>query len=265
MVSKTTDSQQPSPTTLLQSVSTPTFQTPTKPFNTAGLKDSEKGVTTSHPELYTIPPFPKPGMPIPKPIRKGQTPNTALPIMEMDATHVAALNHVKKDLENYNIQVEVDPKRGSLYLPNFFDFPDATYDNQYKQKAIQALANALARSLPCFASDQQNDITECPDQQTSSKLKAVILSVNTGRASVGTSRFRFNWRRANKHALQTWLGLVQSKPSLGTLSNRKGDTLLQIGSQWISGLKTEEYRRIEIRFIAYSGLKTTSATNHETH
>ncbi|MEO5378635.1 MAG: hypothetical protein H7832_12755 [Magnetococcus sp. DMHC-6] len=169
--------------------------------------------------------------------------------------NVDFLNHLRQALENIGIVTWTDPQTGAVYLPEFMEFQNRSFDFFPKQRAgLEKFSAILAQQLSCFINtDDQASLKNGPGCEwlagSKDQLAAIVLEGHSVEAVVGTPRFRANWSLAQKRAYGLWMILLRHQPRLAALRGLDGDSLFRLGSY--AGLSTNKLppRRVQLRFI----------------
>jgi flagellar motor protein MotB len=164
---------------------------------------------------------------------------------------------VQAELRDRRVEVSLDPEAGVLRLPEelLFDSAQAIFRPEGR-RALDELADVLARTLPCYSRSPPSRQTGCP-APPQTLLEAVLVEGHTDDVPISTSGFADNWDLASTRAINTYKALMASQPSLGELENSGGQDLLGVSgyeahrpvSQEATPAGRRLNRRIDLRFL----------------
>jgi flagellar motor protein MotB len=178
-------------------------------------------------------------------------------IGERDIARSAMLQEVKDLLEEREVSVAIEPENGIVRLPEelLFDSAQATLRPE-GERALRALAHALARALPCYARAPGDMQLDCP-RGASPLLEAVLIEGHTDDRPLLGGAIADNWMLSALRGVNTFKALVAFEPSLELLRNGRGEALLGVSGyearRPVLDQPTAEARRlnrrIDLRFI----------------
>jgi flagellar motor protein MotB len=163
---------------------------------------------------------------------------------------------IQAQLRDRRVEVSLDPEAGVLRLPEelLFDSAEAVFRPEGR-RALQELAEVLARILPCYSVSRIEPV-DCPSAPQT-LLKAVLIEGHTDDVPISTSDFADNWDLASTRAINTYKALMAFQPSLGDLQNGSGEDLLGVSGYEAHRPASLEptpagrrlNRRIDLRFL----------------
>lgn len=176
---------------------------------------------------------------------------------ERDVARTAMLQEVKDLLAERDVEVAIEPENGVVRLPEglLFDSGQATLRPE-GERALRALAYALARALPCYARAPGDMQLDCP-KGASPLLEAVLVEGHTDDRPILGGAIADNWILSALRGVNTFKALVAFEPSLELLRNGRGEALLGVSSyearRPVLDQPTPEARRlnrrIDLRFV----------------
>lgn len=133
------------------------------------------------------------------------------------------LNHVADELKKQNIIVTVDQANGVLRLPDqtLFDSGQAQLKPE-GAKTVRALADALMRVMPCYASGVKSTMT-CRPESEKIKVDSLFIEGHTDSDPFNGSGGRTNLDLSAERAINTFRKLIIDQPQLEVLSSAQAD------------------------------------------
>lgn len=141
-----------------------------------------------------------------------------------------ALTEIRNLLEQDGIRVAIDPATGTLRLPASQLFLQGSIvPTDHGHDVIRALARAMARVLPCYATEAAARSPHCPPQREGTLLSAVYIEGHTDIAPLNRTTFpRDNWDLSAARAIAAFQLVNAEAEALRTMRNRDGDLLMGV-------------------------------------
>jgi flagellar motor protein MotB len=178
-------------------------------------------------------------------------------VADRELTRAGMLQQVQDLLARRQVAVAIEPENGVLRLPEELLFDSgAAVPREEGERALRALAYALARSLPCYAQAPAVTQRDCPKGATPI-LEAVLIEGHTDDRPITAAPFKDNWNLASLRGINTYKALVRFEPSLELLRNHRGEPLLGVSAYEARRPVVDEptdaarrlNRRIDLRFV----------------
>jgi flagellar motor protein MotB len=179
-------------------------------------------------------------------------------LREREQARQSLLVELEQQLHSRGIQVVVDQRSGVLRLAGdlLFSSGSAALSGD-ALRTVRALADALAHTLPCYASDAP--ASDCPNGALP-VLETVLIEGHTDhRPFTDTSRYRDNDQLSTERALAVFTEVRRAQPVLDSLRNGMGLQLLGASGYGdrrpladAQGTTEDDFkrnRRIDIRFV----------------
>jgi flagellar motor protein MotB len=174
-----------------------------------------------------------------------------------NAARRAMLENIQSLLGRRNIEVNIVPENGVVRLPEdmLFDTGSDTLRKE-AEPALRALAEVLARVLPCHALTLDQIGPDC-NSRGAGLIETVLIEGHTDTRPIAGGRFEDNWDLGARRGTSVFTRLVELQPTLNTITNKKGEALLGVSSYEarrpvLDNDTDEAYRlnrRIDIRFL----------------
>lgn len=180
-------------------------------------------------------------------------------LSQRTSARTSLLDQLATTMQKQNVHVVVDRKNGILRLPESTLFSSGSADlGPSGQHALQVLASALERLLPCYA-DEHASSRDCP-AGAEPILEAVYVEGHTDNVPIKTAQYADNWDLSSNRAIRTYRYMLQVAPSLKSVRNAGGSATLFGASAYADqrpvrpdANATEsgraENRRIDLRFL----------------
>jgi chemotaxis protein MotB len=179
-------------------------------------------------------------------------------LREREQARQSLLAQLDQQLRAHGIQVVVDQRSGVLRLAGdlLFSSGSAALSGD-ALRTVRALADALAHTLPCYASDAPS--ADCPNGALP-VLETVLIEGHTDhRPFTDTSRYRDNDQLSTERALAVFSEVRRAQPALDLLRNGMGLQLIGASGYGdrrpladAQGTTEDDFkrnRRIDIRFV----------------
>lgn len=177
-------------------------------------------------------------------------------LAERDMVRSSMLQRVHDLLAQRAVEVSIEPENGILRLPEALLFESgASALRAEGERALREVAEALARSLPCYSQAPPASQLDCR-QGSRPILEAVLIEGHTDSRPFAGGGVD-NWTLAALRGVNTFKALVRYEPSLDLLRNARGEALLGVSSYEARRPVASEAspegqrlnRRIDLRFL----------------
>jgi flagellar motor protein MotB len=130
------------------------------------------------------------------------------------------LRKLERALTDRSIPVRIDWEAGILHLQEsiLFQPSDATLGSE-QRKTVASLADALARTLPCFTAVPDRHDCEPDDLPV---LETVLIEGHTDKRPISNRRYRDNEQLSTERALAVFEELLRVQRGLDELRNAEG-------------------------------------------
>jgi chemotaxis protein MotB len=179
-------------------------------------------------------------------------------LADLEARRAALLRDVAADLGRRDVPAALDAANGVLRLPEslLFDSGEASLRPE-GERALSAVAEALARALPCHSVAPADLRARC-DAPARPLLEAVLVEGHTDDVPLrGGGPFGDNWALSAARGVSTFKALTRAAPALEALRNGRGEALLGVAGYEARRPAAEgdgpearrRNRRIDLRFL----------------
>lgn len=182
-------------------------------------------------------------------------------VRELDNTNQvrdAILEDIQRTLEEQGVFVTVDLDNGVLRLPERILFGSGEDRlSEIGVAALQALADALVRVVPCYANATSRRSTSSCNNAEEVFLESIAVEGHTDNIPVSPLRtFTDNWELSMLRAIGTYKELIAQRIELDELVNPEGQKLFSVSGYGefrpIDSNESEKgrqaNRRIDLRF-----------------
>ncbi|MBF0421661.1 MAG: hypothetical protein HQL73_01575 [Magnetococcales bacterium] len=153
-------------------------------------------------------------------------------------------------LTRAQLKIHVNSEQATLLLPSNLDFDRGSpVPGPRQRRALSALAQGLARILPCHVAHPPAGAFSCNEHSGRVRIDAIHIRGLAAFAHPGEPRYYFNWKLATSRAFHVLQTLVTAAPELLIMKNGRGQSLFQIEGHVASSRKEQGNLQPDLRFF----------------